>query len=311
MILLPLNNRILSETVAAQVINPRLNQEGKRDAIDVKICDFDEVAYSIKIDEKTRETMTIAISCPSYGTIEDKGAQAALQGAFGDMVSEPPDNFDAAITVTFDSLPEEEKDLLALVEKISMMKTIVLGGVFRMAFDDMNAGKKPKAFHFDLRGDTRISLHPGKKDKRLTLIFKIDFNNDINKTIAKVFMQEFVDAKRKVRGGPSFAWSANPPAELKDFNITTNENCLGYCSIGVLPSHCTKKNIHQTVNVLTTFRTYVSYHITCSKSYFHQRMRARTVSLLKVLNRAKVKTPSQEGGKKAKKTASGKKFVRR
>merc|ERR1719174_2094719 len=134
MILLPLNNRILSETVAAQVINPRLNQEGKRDAIDVKICDFDEVAYSIKIDEKTRETMTIAISCPSYGTIEDKGAQAALQGAFGDMVSEPPDNFDAAITVTFDSLPEEEKDLLALVEKISMMKTIVLGGVFRMAF---------------------------------------------------------------------------------------------------------------------------------------------------------------------------------
>lgn len=310
MILLPLNNRILSETVAAQVIDPRLNAEGKRDAIDVKICDFDEVAYSIKIDEKTRETMTIAISCPSYGDIEDKGAKAALVGAFGDMVVDPPPNFDAAIMVTFADLPEE-KELLALVEKISMMKTIVLGGVFRMAFDNMNEGGSTEPFKFDLRKDTRISVHPGKSDKRCTLVFKIDFNNDVNRTIAKVFMQEFVDAKRKVRGGPSFSWNANPPAELKDFNITTNENCLGYCSIGVLPNHCTKKNIHQTVNVLTTFRTYVSYHITCSKSFFHQRMRARTVSLLKVLNRAKVKAVSQDGTKKAKKTASGKKFVRR
>merc|ERR1719464_761269 len=122
--------------------------------------------------------MTIAISCPSYGDIEDKGAKAALVGAFGDMVVDPPPNFDAAIMVTFADLPEE-KELLALVEKISMMKTIVLGGVFRMAFDNMNEGGSTEPFKFDLRKDTRISVHPGKSDKRCTLVFKIDFNNDV------------------------------------------------------------------------------------------------------------------------------------
>jgi actin related protein 2/3 complex subunit 2 len=55
------------------------------------------------------------------------------------------------------------------------------------------------------------------------------------------------------------------------------------------------------------FRNYLAYHIKCSKAYFHSRMRARVVSLIKILNRAKVEI---DESKREKKTAQGKTFIR-
>lgn len=57
---------------------------------------------------------------------------------------------------------------------------------------------------------------------------------------------------------------------------------------------------------LTTFRNYLHYHIKCSKSHMHTRMRNRTDNLLKILNRAKQEPVDQE-----KKTASGRTFARK
>eukprot|EP00121_Abeoforma_whisleri_P015213 Awhi_evm2s14022 len=57
--------------------------------------------------------------------------------------------------------------------------------------------------------------------------------------------------------------------------------------------------MHDTVNLLETFRNYLHYHIKCSKAYLHCRMRARVSASVKILNRAK---PEVE---KEKKTASG------
>lgn len=60
------------------------------------------------------------------------------------------------------------------------------------------------------------------------------------------------------------------------------------------------------VGLLHMLRNYVQYHIKCSKALFHQRMRARVVALLQVMNRARM----EEVVQKAKKTASGRTFVR-
>ena len=74
----------------------------------------------------------------------------------------------------------------------------------------------------------------------------------------------------------------------------------------VLKSHVTDAKREKIVKVLQTFRTFLQYHIKMSKSNFHSRMRARVVSLVKVLNRAKVESPDKDD----KKTASGKTFKR-
>jgi len=76
-------------------------------------------------------------------------------------------------------------------------------------------------------------------------------------------------------------------------------------AFAILKSHLEKGKQEAVVAILQTFRTYLQYHIKCSKSYFHSRMRKRVAELVKVLNRAKV--PDL---KKEKKTAGGKTFKR-
>lgn len=62
----------------------------------------------------------------------------------------------------------------------------------------------------------------------------------------------------------------------------------------------------KTANALQSFRTYLQYHIKCAKSYFHSRMRKRCNDLLKVLNRAKVKSIATNTEAKQKITGRGK-----
>lgn len=75
-----------------------------------------------------------------------------------------------------------------------------------------------------------------------------------------------------------------------------------------MKSHLEMNRKDKVTAVLQSFRNYLQYHIKCSKSYFHSRMRARVVSLLKVLNRAKVEPPAE---KKEMKTMSGRSFERK
>jgi len=120
-------------------------------------------------------------------------------------------------------------------------------------------------------------------------------------------MQEFVDCRRSLGAAPPCTWSADPPMEMKHFGITTNQGNLGYLTFAVLKSHLANNRKEQIVAVLASFRNYLQYHLKCSKSYFHSRMRAKSRDLLLVLNRAKV---SQEGDKQMK-TIAGKTFTRK
>lgn len=79
--------------------------------------------------------------------------------------------------------------------------------------------------------------------------------------------------------------------------------CL--CHAAVLPGHVNGEQLSKTIRTLQTFRNYIQYHMKCAKSYFHSRMRAKCVDLLKVLNRSKM-----DQGEKKKKTMSGKTFQR-
>lgn len=87
---------------------------------------------------------------------------------------------------------------------------------------------------------------------------------------------------------------------------------LGYLSFSVLPTHISDtQKIATLSHTLSTFRTYIQYHIKSSKTYFHMRMRQRVNSMLQVLNRAKQDTDENANlQKKEKKTISGKTFQR-
>jgi actin related protein 2/3 complex subunit 2 len=313
MILLEIGNRILAETVDAQINAPPPDEDEKEEGkqkkkhVDIHLCDFDGVTYRVMVEAKEKNMMTVLMSVPAYADIKGQGGEVAFKECFGDLVTEAIDGYSVAVQVNLDTCEKKEE----IVNKIKVMKHTVIGGVFKHFYNALAKGEKLEPFKFDLRVDTTVFFVPDDKGERMTTIFALDFSEKVDKVLAKVFMQEFVDARRTMGFAPPVAWGAQPPSELAKWGITENKGAtLGYISFPILKPHVSSPDkIERIVAVLGNFRTYIQYHIKCSKSYFHARMRARVVNLIKVLNRAKVEDPEKDKTK-GKKTISGKTFRR-
>jgi len=98
MILLEPGNRILTETVSAQILGSGdAKADAKREPIDVRLCDFDDVSYRVVIDAKAKNLLTVSMALPAYGEIKDYGGADAVTKTFGDKSITPIDNFNITI----------------------------------------------------------------------------------------------------------------------------------------------------------------------------------------------------------------------
>jgi len=294
MILLEPGNRILEECLRSQICTTE-----KRIPMDVKLCDFDDVSYRVLVDKADLDLIKLSVNIPPFGRFKDKGGQAALDRYYKEFQGPAENGADFTLHIKCPSLKDPE----AAIKNLALVKSHVTGGAFDSPFSALMADQKTDRFKFDLRPDTTVFLCP--LADRVTVVFEVNFQIKMDQVIAGVFLKEFVNTKKNIQRAPPVTWDANPPAELKDFGITQNKGCLGYMAFAVLKSHLEKGRQEAVIGVLQTFRTYLQYHIKCSKSHFHSRMRKRVAELVKVLNRAKV--PDL---KKEKKTAAGKTFKR-
>jgi len=305
--LLERGNRILGETVQAKFFP---DPDEKVEPMDVKLCDFDDVHYRVLIEAESKNIMTISMSLPCYKDIEAVGGKEAFEKKYGNLVTAATSPYDVALKVNLDEL-KDAKNKEELVTSISQMKHTVVGGVFNYFFDQLNAGKKPQHFSFKLRADTTVFFVPG--GDRVTILFTVDFKEKVDRAVARVFMQEFAEARAKSRelgATPSVSFGVQPPLELQPFGITQPiPGILGFVSFSVTKAHVISADKQQkVVSVLQGFRNFMQYHIKCSKAHFHSRMRARAVSLLGVLNRAKHEVDPKSVQAR---TISGKTFVRK
>jgi len=319
MILLEPGNRILGETVAAQLKPAEIPvpdkdddakgaaaapQQAGREPIDVRLCDFDDVAYRVVIDAKDRNTMKVSMQLPCFREIKDKGGKDAVDRHYKGMSIDPESGYDVSLSINFDRLPLKDDEL---IKKIQMLKPNIMGGIYDYYFDALLTGKpRTDSFKFSLRSDTQVFFLP--RADRVIVIFGLDFHDKVDAAIAKIFMQEFVDAKKRKELGqaPPCTFSVNPPLELKEFGMVEPTGNLGFISFAVMKSHLESGRKDKVIGVLQVFRNYIQYHLKCSKSYFHSRMRARVVAMLKILNRAKM----ERDEKKEMKTIGGKTFIR-
>jgi len=309
MILLENGNRILAETVAAAFKPPVAveNEDGtagvaQREPIDVRLNDFDDVSYRVTISAEDRDTLIVSMNVPCWRDIKDKGASESLKQVFSSAIVSPEDGFDVTLSYNLNKLPTKEDELTTA---ISRMKLTAVGGVFDRYFVALLAGKPlSDNFTFKLRPDTTLFLLP--RNDRLTVIFEIDFVDQVDAALAKVFMQEFVDCRKRIGAAPPCTFSQNAPLELKEFGITEPSKYLGFVAFAIMKSHLERNLKEKVTQVLQTFRNYVQYHLKCSKAYFHSRMRARAAGLIKVLNRAK----QDQDEKREKKNFQGKTFIR-
>nr|POF19973.1 actin-related protein 2/3 complex subunit 2 [Quercus suber] len=288
-------------------------------SIDQIASDFDNVTFHISTPtEKTKIVVSIAMKC--FAELVKYGAQAVLEREYGPYIIAPENGYDFSVQVDLTQLPANQEERDDLVRRISLMKRNAMAAPFEQAFDEF-ASLEEQASHYVSEsapagvkegGEVRAihyreeeAIYIKASHDRVTVIFSTIFREETDRIYGKVFLQEFVDArKRGVQNAPQVLFRNEPPLELQgQRGLATGKGEVGYITFVLFPEHLTRQRREQAISHIQTFRDYFHYHIKASKAYIHSRMRRRTADFLQVLRRARPETEEKE-----RKTASGRTF---
>ncbi|EGP87486.1 unnamed protein product [Zymoseptoria tritici ST99CH_3D1] len=301
------------------LLKDRFSSDSAPSSIDQVVSDFDNVTFHISTpNAKTQILISIAVKC--FPELVTYGAQAVLEREYGPYIVQPESGYDFSIQVDLENLPptQEEKD--DLIRRISLLKRNAMAAPFEQAFDEY-ATLQEQASHYTSEtapqgvregGDVRAihyrdqeAIYIKASHDRVTVIFSTVFSDETDRIFGKVFLQEFVDARRRaIQNAPQVLFRDDPPLELQgQKGLATGKGEVGYVTFVLFPRHLTPQRRYEVISHIQTFRDYFHYHIKASKAYIHSRMRRRTADFLQVLRRARPETEEKE-----RKTASGRTF---
>ncbi|KAI0161697.1 P34-Arc-domain-containing protein [Hypoxylon sp. FL1284] len=289
-------------------------------SIDQTVSDFDGVTFHISTPEgKTKILISIQIRC--FKELVQYGAEQVLQREYGPYVVAPEAGYDFSILVDLENLPAEKEERDELVKKISLLKRNAMAAPFEHAYSEHYKLKETASKYTSeeapqgvREGGDVMAIHYRDEEAiyvkashdRVTVIFSTIFREETDRVFGKVFIQEFVDARRRaIQNAPQVLFRNDPPLELQGVpGVQANTGGeVGYVTFVLFPRHLTPQRMPDVISHIQTFRDYFHYHIKASKAYIHSRMRRRTADFLQVLRRAR-----PENEEKERKTASGRTF---
>lgn len=290
-------------------------------SIDQIVSDFDGVTFHLSTPT-SKSQILISLSVKCFRDLLKYGAESVLQREYGSYIVEPEAGYDFSILIDLEKLPPSPEDREELVRKISLLKRNAMAAPFERAFDQfahmqedaskytsesapqgINEGGEVMSIHY--REEEAIYLKASHD--RVTVIFSTIFKDETDRIFGKVFLQEFVDARRRaIQNAPQVLFRSDPPLELQGIpgvGKTGEKGEVGFITFVLFPRHLTAQRREENISHIQTFRDYFHYHIKASKAYIHSRMRRRTADFLQVLNRARPENEERE-----RKTASGRTF---
>ncbi|KAK9464888.1 Arp2/3 complex, 34 kd subunit p34-Arc-domain-containing protein [Lipomyces arxii] len=313
MLLLQYHNLLIQS-----ILSERFSPDSLPVSLDQVISDFDNVTYHVSTPESKSKIM-ISLSIRCYKDLQKYGVEKVLAQKYGPYIVSPEPGFDFSIVVDLDNLPSEPGEREQLIEQIALFKRNALAAPFEMAFDqfdELAADAKKNAIDLSVPEDSgsdvmainyreEESIYIKPSHDRVTVIFSTVFREETDRVFGKVFLQEFVDARRRaIQNAPQVLYSSKePPLEIRSVPGVRSSDDIGYITFVLFERHITKDRRENCISHIQIFRDYFHYHIKCSKAYMHSRMRFRVAEFLKVLNRAK-----PEVAEKEKKTATGRRF---
>ncbi|KAJ5493372.1 Actin-related protein 2/3 complex subunit 2, partial [Penicillium diatomitis] len=314
-------------------------------SIDQVVSDFDGVTFHLSTPEsKTKILISINVKC--FKELVQYGAQEVLEREYGPYIVSPEPGYDFSVQVDLENLPAEQEAKDELIMKLALLKRNAMAAPFERAFDEF-AKLEEEASRYTSEsapqgvqeGGEVMAIHYREEEAiyikasydRVTVIFSTVFREETDRIFGKVFLQEFVDARRRVvtlQNAPQVLFRSDPPLELQ--GLPGHENAvkgeMSYVTFVLFPRHLTPQRRYENISHIQTFRDYFHYHIKASKvrqadtttleshnirpdadtkrqAYIHTRMRKRTADFLQVLNRARPENEDRE-----RKTASGRTF---
>ncbi|CCD26584.1 Arc35p NDAI_0I00150 [Naumovozyma dairenensis CBS 421] len=287
--------------------------------LDRIISDFDYTTFHISNSPEDKALLWLSIRTKAWQSIatcdgNKNGLLPFLESKFTSYPSVSiPSSFESGYDYT---LQIDLKSLdAATVLQLSLVKTLIFNYPFHLSFSEFIelSKQQPVTDDFSMsssqstskslytiryRDDENIFIKPS--NDRITVIFETIFQDETDKVFGKVFLQEFVDARkrnRSIQSAPQVLFSHEPPLELQQHQqgSTNTDKSRRFITFVLFPRHFQTVELQfSTVCQLTLFRNYFHYHIKCSKAYMHSRMRYRVDSFIKVLNRAKLDEDDEE-----------------
>ncbi|SMN21594.1 similar to Saccharomyces cerevisiae YNR035C ARC35 Subunit of the ARP2/3 complex, which is required for the motility and integrity of cortical actin patches [Maudiozyma saulgeensis] len=324
------------------------NSTGSPLTFDRIISDFDYTNFHVSNDPENKGLLFLSVKTKAWQSILtcDNGSQGVLPYLAAKYTKLPgitvaggaEAGYDYTLAIDLSQLTYET------IVQLSLLKTSIMSYPFFLAFQEfatlsannpttttVTVGRfneetgnvssidvSSTLYTIQYRDNENMFIKPS--NDRITVIFETFFQDETDKVFGKVFLQEFVDARKRnrdIQSAPQVIFSTEPPLELQNHlpkgNEVGDEASKRFITFVLFPRHFANEELQfKTVSQLTLFRNYFHYHIKCSKAYMHSRMRYRVDTFVKVLNRAKVDEDEDESGgnsNETKRTITGRKMV--
>lgn len=275
MILLEVNNRVIQETLTANI---KIAQNGGRlEILDIMFVDFDGVIFHISSFNGNKYKIRVSMLMKTFDKLRQHGLSTVLTREYENLLIQPERGFNISLLIDLNSIPQ---DWEATVEKISLLKRNCFAVVFEKYFDIQEKLVNDKVVHKAVIGHRKgeyFSIEA--KSDRVVVVVSTVFKEFDDLAIGKVFMKEFREGRNTSCNAPQVFFTQNSVDDGLD-------NYIGYVTFILLPRHITKDARDNTINLIHMFRQYLRYHIKCSKAFIHSKIRSKTNDLLKVLDRA-------------------------
>jgi len=305
MILLEPHNVIIQTTLAEKIIKPS--------SLDVQFVDYDGVRFHLSTPErKTSLLLSMSIRC--WDELVKYGAMDVLKREYGSLLqAQPEPEYNVSLEIDLEQVPTSPEDSEAFITSIALFKRNALAAPFERGFKSqkqLESAGSGQGELMEIHYRDEEAIYVQASPDRLTVIFSTVFRDETDRIFGKVFLQEFVDARRQpsIQNAPQVLYSnRDPPLEIRHLAGLRNTEDIGYVTFVLFPRHfANPTTASATISHIQLFRDYLHYHIKCSKAYMHSRMRHRVAEFQKVLNRAKTEVATTE-----RKTASGRTLLTR
>jgi actin related protein 2/3 complex subunit 2 len=305
MILLEAHNVIIQTTLAEKITKPS--------TLDVQFVDYDGVRFHLSTpDRKTVLLLSMNIRC--WAELAKCGADDILKREYGSLMrTQAEDDYNVSLEIDLEQIPAEDDARDSFIKSVSLLKRNALAAPFELAFKaqkQLEASGSDQGELMQIHYRDEEAIYVQASPDRVTVIFSTVFREETDRIFGKVFLQEFVDARRQptIQNAPQVLYSnRDPPLEIRHLAGLKNSDDVGYVTFVLFPRHFANVTVASaTISHIQLFRDYLHYHIKCSKAYMHSRMRHRVTEFQKVLNRAKTEVASTE-----RKTVSGRTLTSR
>ncbi|THH16652.1 hypothetical protein EW146_g4019 [Bondarzewia mesenterica] len=284
------------------IIQTTLNDKfTKPTSLDIQFVDYDGVRFHLSTpDRKTALLLSMNIRC--WDELVQYGAMEVLKREYGSLVqAQVEPDYNVSLEIDLEKAPPEGEERDKFVESISLLKRNALAAPFELAFTTQKQLEASGSGQGDLlqihyRDEEAIYIQAATD--RVTVIFSTVFREETDRIFGKVFLQEFVDARRlpTIQNAPQVLYTnRDPPLEIRHISGLRDSEDIGYVTFVLFPRHFANPDVASaTISHVQLFRDYLHYHIKCSKAYMHSRMRYRVAEFQKILNRAKAETATTE-----------------